>query len=78
MKAIIGLGNPGKQYEYTRHNIGFMTIDCLARELDISVDQAKFKALYGEGRYKDEKIVLLKHDIYELVWGVCTRGAGLL
>lgn len=60
MKVIIGLGNPGKKYEFTRHNIGFITLDYIAEVLNISMDQAKFKGLVGEGRYKDEKVILLK------------------
>ena len=45
MKLIVGLGNPGKQYEQTRHNIGFIVIDELAEKLHISLDQAKFKGI---------------------------------
>jgi PTH1 family peptidyl-tRNA hydrolase len=64
MKAIIGLGNPGKQYEYTRHNIGFLAIDHLSEKLQINLNQAKFKGIYGEGLYKNEKIILLKPLTY--------------
>lgn len=60
MKVIIGLGNPGKKYEFTRHNIGFITLDHVAEKLHISMDQAKFKGLIGEGRYMNEKVILFK------------------
>ena len=45
MYVICGLGNPGREYEYTRHNMGFITIDVLAEKLGVSVNQLKFKAL---------------------------------
>ncbi len=48
MYIIAGLGNPGKKYENTRHNMGFLTIDKIAEELGIKVDKIKFKALVGE------------------------------
>ena len=49
MYLIAGLGNPGKQYDMTRHNIGFHTIDYIADRLGIKVKKLKFKAVYGEG-----------------------------
>lgn len=64
MKLIIGLGNPGREYENTRHNIGFQGIDALADDYNISVNKNKFKALYGEGRVGTEKIVLVKPQTY--------------
>lgn len=57
-------GNPGAEYEYTRHNAGFMAIDYIARKLQIDVNKSKFDALIGEGRYKDEKIILAKPQTY--------------
>jgi len=60
MKLIVGLGNPGKQYENTRHNIGFLVIDKLSEQLNIRLDQAKFKGIYGIGNIEGEKILLLK------------------
>lgn len=64
MKLIVGLGNPGKQYEKTRHNIGFEVIDALSNQLAIPLNQSKFKGLYGIGLYKGEKIILLKPLTY--------------
>jgi peptidyl-tRNA hydrolase, PTH1 family len=64
MKLIVGLGNPGSQYEKTRHNIGFVIVDALAERLGISLNQSKFKGVYGTYHYKGEKIVLLKPLTY--------------
>ena len=64
MKLIVGLGNPGRQYAETRHNIGFMVIDYLAGKLDIKVDKVKFTSITGEGFVGPEKIVLAKPQTY--------------
>lgn len=64
MKIFIGLGNPGKQYEKTRHNIGFEVIDKLAETWSITLDQAKHKGMYGIGTVKGEKVLLLKPMTY--------------
>lgn len=64
MKLIVGLGNPGKQYEHTRHNIGFEVIDALSERLHISLNQAKFKGVYGTGLVDGEKVFLLKPLTY--------------
>lgn len=64
VKLIVGLGNPGKQYAATRHNIGFMVIDFLAEKLGIKVDKIKFKSVIGEGFAEMEKIVLAKPQTY--------------
>lgn len=64
MYLIVGLGNPGKQYETTRHNVGFTAIDEIAKELDIKVDKLKFKSLIGEGRIGSEKIILAKPQTF--------------
>ena len=60
MKLIVGLGNPGKEYEKTRHNIGFIFIDALAKKLNISIDKEKFNGLYTTTIINGEKVVLLK------------------
>ena len=64
MYVVVGLGNPGKQYENTRHNVGFNVIDILAKEYDISVTKIKHKALIGEGRIGSEKVLLVKPQTY--------------
>ena len=64
MYVIVGLGNPGRQYENTRHNVGFNVIDILAQVHDISVTKIKHKALIGEGRIGNEKVLLVKPQTY--------------
>lgn len=64
MKLIVGLGNPGKEYEATRHNCGFMVIDALADKLNVTVDQKKFKSLYAKFKYHGEDVILLKPQTY--------------
>lgn len=64
MKLIFGLGNPGRKYEATKHNVGFMVVDQLAKSLGLTFNQTKFKSLYTEGRFGDEKIVLIKPQTY--------------
>ncbi len=75
MKLICGLGNPGREYENTRHNMGFLTIDVLAGRLGISVDRLKFRSLLGEGRAGGEKVVLLKPQTYMNLSGEAVRQA---
>jgi len=64
MFLIVGLGNPGKEYEKTRHNIGFMSLDKIAAELNIDIKKEKFKGLIGEGIFNNQKILLLKPQTY--------------
>ncbi len=64
MKCIIGLGNPGKKYEKTRHNIGFMVIDHLADGLGIDLTQNKFKCNYGAGYVNGKKVMLVKPQTF--------------
>lgn len=73
MYVIAGLGNPGKQYEQTHHNMGFITIDYLAEKLGISVNKIKFKALTAETVYNGQKIVLLKPQTYMNLSGESIR-----
>ena len=61
---IVGLGNPGREYENTRHNAGFMVVDEIARKLDVKIDRLKFKSLYTIADYKDKKIMLLKPQTF--------------
>ncbi len=64
MYLIVGLGNPGKQYEMTRHNIGFHTIDYIANNKNVKVNKLKFKALYGETNIGGEKVYLVKPQTF--------------
>lgn len=64
MKLIVGLGNPGKEYENTRHNCGFMAIDYLAQDLGVTINQAKFKGLYAKIKVEGEDVILLKPQTY--------------
>ena len=61
---IVGLGNPGKQYERTRHNVGFRAIDLLAQTLGCKIDKGQFQGLYGQTTYQGKKIFLLKPQTY--------------
>lgn len=64
MYVVVGLGNPGKKYEMTRHNVGFNTIDFLADKLNVRVDKIKHKALCGEGNIGNEKVLLVKPQTF--------------
>ena len=61
---VVGLGNPGSEYELTRHNAGFRVIDALAKEYNIAINKPKFKALVGEAKIGDKKIILVKPQTY--------------
>ena len=61
---IVGLGNPGKEYERSRHNCGFRALDILAKDLGCSVDRGKFQGLYGQTVYRGKKLYLLKPMTY--------------
>lgn len=64
MILIVGLGNPGKQYEHTRHNVGFDVIDVMADKYNISVTEKKHKALCGKGIIEGQKVVLAKPQTF--------------
>lgn len=64
MKLIVGLGNPGKEYEKTRHNAGFLTINKLAEKLNIELDKSKCKSIYGIYRHNGEKIILAEPQTF--------------
>ena len=64
MRLIVGLGNPGKKYEKTRHNAGFLTISKLSRKLIFELDKSKCKAVYGVYRLKGEKIIIAQPQTY--------------
>lgn len=61
---VVGLGNPGKEYEKTRHNVGFMMLDALAKKYAVSVTTSKFHALIGEGNIDGVRTILMKPQTY--------------
>ncbi|WP_141434182.1 aminoacyl-tRNA hydrolase [Bacillus sp. 03113] len=73
MKLIVGLGNPGKQYEKTRHNIGFEVVDALSENWRIPLNQGKFKGIIGMGLVNGEKVILLKPLTYMNLSGESIR-----
>ncbi|MDK2866010.1 MAG: peptidyl-tRNA hydrolase, family [Clostridiales bacterium] len=73
MYIIVGLGNPGKKYAGTRHNVGFELLDQLAETHGIKVDKIKFKALIGEGYIGSEKVVLVKPQTFMNLSGESVR-----
>ena len=73
MYIIAGLGNPGRRYEQTRHNIGFLTVDRIAEELGIRTDRIKFQSLVGETVFSGQKIVLMKPQTYMNLSGRAVR-----
>ena len=64
MKIIIGLGNPGKEYEHTRHNSGFAVMDELAKYCGVTITQKKFKSLVSSTRIGKEQVLLMKPQTY--------------
>ncbi|MFT4415983.1 aminoacyl-tRNA hydrolase [Fredinandcohnia humi] len=73
MKLIVGLGNPGRQYEETRHNVGFKVIDELSIRLQIPLDKAKFNGIFGQGVIHGEKVLILKPLTYMNLSGESVR-----
>lgn len=61
---IVGLGNPGSEYERTRHNVGFRTVDLLAKQAEVKIDRAKFRALTRTTTLAGQKVLLLKPETY--------------
>ncbi|MBO7319159.1 MAG: aminoacyl-tRNA hydrolase [Clostridia bacterium] len=72
---IVGLGNPGRQYESTRHNAGFICIDALADKYGIKINKLKFKSLMGEGRIEGRRCLLLKPQTFMNLSGEAVRDA---
>ncbi len=61
---IVGLGNPGREYEKSRHNCGWRALDLVAQKLGCRVDKGKFQGLYGQTTYAGDKVFLLKPQTY--------------
>lgn len=64
MYLIAGLGNPGREYVGTRHNIGFETVDALCSKHDIQLNKDKFKGIFGDGRICGKKVIVAKPQTY--------------
>lgn len=75
MKLIVGLGNPGREYAATRHNVGFDTITALCDRYNISLDMKKFKGLCGAGYINGQKVLLIQPQTYMNNSGECVREA---
>ena len=73
MFVIVGLGNPGRKYENTKHNMGFLTIDAFAEKHGIKVNRIKHKALVGEGFISGKKVMLVKPQTYMNLSGQSVR-----
>ena len=73
MKLIVGLGNPGRKYDKTRHNIGYMYLDKVAKKKNLLFDKEKFNAKYVEYTYNGEKVILIKPLSYMNLSGVVVR-----
>ena len=71
--VIVGLGNPGSEYEKTRHNMGFRALDVLASDAGIDVRRAKFHSLMGQGRIAGYKVILVKPQTYMNNSGIAVR-----
>lgn len=75
MYIVAGLGNPTREYEKTRHNVGFEVIDVLADMLGTTVEEKKFKGCYGRGMIGGEKVMLLKPQTFMNLSGESVRAA---
>ncbi|MDF9866708.1 PTH1 family peptidyl-tRNA hydrolase [Bacilli bacterium PM5-3] len=64
IKLIVGLGNPGKDYQKTKHNVGFMCIDKICEDNNISLDKTKFNGIYYQGVIDNQKVIILKPQTY--------------
>ena len=73
MKLIVGLGNPGKKYEGTRHNMGFMAVDLLADQANIDIDKEVFHGLIGRGKIYEQDVILFKPTTYMNLSGTAVQ-----
>lgn len=71
MKLVVGLGNPGKQYELTRHNIGFIIIDMICETLQININQNKFNGQYVKTTVNNINVIFLKPLTFMNLSGFC-------
>ena len=73
MYLIVGLGNPGRDYVGTRHNIGFDAVDAICAKYDIKLNKEKFRAVFGDGRIGGEKVIVAKPQTYMNLSGESVR-----
>lgn len=73
MFLVVGLGNPGSQYEFTKHNVGFLTVDYLAEKFNIKINKLNFKGLFAKEKIENEDVVLLKPQTYMNLSGESVR-----
>ena len=73
MFIIAGLGNPTKEYEHTRHNVGFDTIDVIAEKYGIGMGEKKHKAIIGKGHMEGQKVILVKPQTFMNLSGESIR-----
>ena len=72
---VVGLGNPGREYLYTRHNTGFLTLDYIAERLSVTVNRAKFNALTADAVMGGSRVLLMKPQTYMNESGIAVRQA---
>ena len=72
---VVGLGNPGAQYEGTRHNVGFLCLDAIADTIGVRVNTAKFQALVGDGEISGKHVFLMKPQTFMNLSGEAVRAA---
>ncbi len=70
MFLIVGLGNPEDKYSNTRHNVGFDVINEVAKKNEIDMNRQKFEAIYGQGTIGEEKVILIKPQMYMNLSGI--------
>ena len=73
---LVCLGNPGKQYENTRHNIGFLAADALEKRYDVKINKLRYRALSGEVKIGDQRVLVIKPQTYMNLSGEAVKLAG--
>lgn len=73
MYLIVGLGNPEQEYKQTRHNMGFDTINKIAKKYNIEINKNKFQGIYGKGEIEGKKVIILKPQTYMNLSGICIK-----
>lgn len=72
---VVGLGNPGRQYEKTRHNAGFMALDLLAKRLQVQLAKERFKAVTAQAEYGGQKLLLMQPQTFMNASGIAVEAA---